>query len=157
MHKTSCSWVDWAIVPSRELFLNLFGTADPSQSLWIPRTPSSLRFLISRTPFPKLCHTFWLSMMIIILSMGWDYVSEQRPPTSLLFIPQVIYEHWEPWRNDIHRVELLIRPPELSEHPTSRWPQFRDVVSPYRQDDRQRNNLSKCSSFTKTILSVFRK
>jgi hypothetical protein len=29
--------------------------------------------------------------------MGWDYVSELRPQTGLLFIPQVIYEHQEPW------------------------------------------------------------
>jgi hypothetical protein len=31
--------------------------------------------------------------MLMIMSMGWDYVSEQRPPTGLLFIVQVIYEH----------------------------------------------------------------
>jgi hypothetical protein len=31
--------------------------------------------------------------MIMIMSMGRDYVSELRPPTGLLFIPQVIYEH----------------------------------------------------------------
>jgi hypothetical protein len=26
--------------------------------------------------------------MIMIMSMGWDYVSELRPPTGLLFIPR---------------------------------------------------------------------
>jgi hypothetical protein len=36
-------------------------------------------------------------MMMMIVSMGWNYVSEQRPPTGLLFILQVIYEHGEPW------------------------------------------------------------
>jgi hypothetical protein len=40
-------------------------------------------------------------MMIIL--MGKDYVSEIRPQMSLLFIPQVIYEHGEPWWNDIGR------------------------------------------------------
>jgi hypothetical protein len=30
-----------------------------------------------------------------------------------LFIPQVIYEHGEPWWNDISRGKLLIHPPEL--------------------------------------------
>jgi hypothetical protein len=30
----------------------------------------------------------------------WDYVSELRPPTGLLFISQVIHEHGEPWRDD---------------------------------------------------------
>jgi len=29
------------------------------------------------------------------------YVYELRPPTGLLFIPQLIYEHGEPWWNDI--------------------------------------------------------
>jgi hypothetical protein len=33
--------------------------------------------------------------------MGWDYVSELRPPTGQLLIPQVTYEHREPWWNDI--------------------------------------------------------
>jgi hypothetical protein len=37
------------------------------------------------------------------MSMGWDYVSELRPPANLLFIPQMIYEHGEPWWNDIGR------------------------------------------------------
>jgi hypothetical protein len=32
-------------------------------------------------------------IIIIIISTGWDYVSELRPPTGLLFIPQVIYKH----------------------------------------------------------------
>jgi hypothetical protein len=53
-------------------------------------------------------------MMIIIISMWWDYVSDLRQPTGLLFIPQVIYEHGEPWWNDIDRKKLLIRPSELS-------------------------------------------
>jgi hypothetical protein len=57
---------------------------------------------------------------MMIMSMGQDYVSELRPPTGLLFIPQVIYEHGEPWWNDISRGKLLIRPQELSGNPTSR-------------------------------------
>jgi hypothetical protein len=31
----------------------------------------------------------------------------------------VIYEHVEPWWNDIDREELLIRPPELCSNPNS--------------------------------------
>jgi hypothetical protein len=34
---------------------------------------------------------------------------------GLLFLPQVIYEHGKPWRNDIDMGKLLIRPPELSD------------------------------------------
>jgi hypothetical protein len=34
---------------------------------------------------------------------GWDYVSDLRPPTGLLFIPQVIFEQGEPWCNDVNR------------------------------------------------------
>jgi hypothetical protein len=44
-----------------------------------------------------------IMIMIMIMSMGWDYVSELRPPTCLLFIPHVIHEHWEPWWNYIDR------------------------------------------------------
>jgi hypothetical protein len=35
--------------------------------------------------------------------MGWDHVSELQPQTDLLFIPQVIHEHEEPWWNDTDR------------------------------------------------------
>jgi hypothetical protein len=37
---------------------------------------------------------------------------------GLLFIPQEIYEHGEPWWNDIDRGKLLICPPELSGNPS---------------------------------------
>jgi hypothetical protein len=32
-----------------------------------------------------------------LIMMGWEYVSELRPPTGLFFIPRVICEHGEPW------------------------------------------------------------
>jgi hypothetical protein len=32
-------------------------------------------------------------LLIMFMSMGWDYVSELRPLAGLLFIPRVIYEH----------------------------------------------------------------
>jgi hypothetical protein len=35
--------------------------------------------------------------------MGRDYVSELRPPTGLLSIPQLIYVYGEPWWNDIDK------------------------------------------------------
>jgi hypothetical protein len=38
--------------------------------------------------------------MMIMVSMGKDYVSELQPPTWLLFIPQLIHAHGERWRND---------------------------------------------------------
>jgi hypothetical protein len=47
--------------------------------------------------------------MVMIMSMGLDYVSELRPPTGLLIIPKLMYEYGEPWRNDIESVKLLIR------------------------------------------------
>jgi hypothetical protein len=53
----------------------------------------------------------------LITPMGWDYVSEMRPPTGLLFISQVIHEHGEPWWNDTGSGKL-IRPPELSGNTT---------------------------------------
>jgi hypothetical protein len=42
----------------------------------------------------QVCHTELMMMMIV--SMGWDHVSELRSPTRLLFIPRVVYEHGEP-------------------------------------------------------------
>jgi hypothetical protein len=58
-------------------------------------------------------------MMVMVTSMGREYVSELRLPTGLLFIPQVIYKHGEPWWNEVDRGQLMIRPPELSGNPTS--------------------------------------
>jgi hypothetical protein len=40
---------------------------------------------------------------VMIMSMGWRYVSELRP----LVVPQVRYEHWEQWRNDIDTGDIL--------------------------------------------------
>jgi hypothetical protein len=39
----------------------------------------------------------------MIMSKGWDYVSDLQSPTDLLLISQVIYEHGEQWRNDTER------------------------------------------------------
>jgi hypothetical protein len=47
--------------------------------------------------------------------MGRDYVSELRPPTGLLFIPQVLYDYGEPWWNDIDRVKPKILEKNLSQ------------------------------------------
>jgi hypothetical protein len=62
----------------------------------------------------------WLTHWLI-MSMGWEYVSEPRPSTGVLFIPQVTYEHEEPWwDDDAGWGKLLTRPLELSGNPTSR-------------------------------------
>jgi hypothetical protein len=36
-------------------------------------------------------------IIIIIMLMGWDYVSELLPTKGILFISQVIYEHGQTW------------------------------------------------------------
>jgi hypothetical protein len=41
--------------------------------------------------------------MVIIMSMGSDYVSELLQPMGILFTPQVIYEYAETWWNDIDK------------------------------------------------------
>jgi hypothetical protein len=38
-----------------------------------------------------------MMITIIMVSVGWNYIFELRPPVGLLFTPQVIYEHGEPW------------------------------------------------------------
>jgi hypothetical protein len=48
----------------------------------------------------------WRMWHKMIMLMGWVCVSELRPPIRL-FISQVIYEHGEPWWNDIDRGKLL--------------------------------------------------
>jgi hypothetical protein len=61
--------------------------------------------------------------LMVIMSMGREYVSELRPPTCLLYIPQVIYEHGKPWSNHIDRRNtrlvnqsyLIVLPAELSD------------------------------------------
>jgi hypothetical protein len=60
-----------------------------------------------------------IMMIIIIMSMGWDYASELRAPSGLLLVLQVIYEHGKPWRNDIDMEKLLIRLLELSGNHTN--------------------------------------
>jgi hypothetical protein len=61
---------------------------------------------------------WWWSWSSSCMTMGWHYVSELQAPTSLLSIPQVIYEHGEPWWN-IDRGQPKIHPRELSCNPTS--------------------------------------
>jgi hypothetical protein len=34
-------------------------------------------------------------IIIMIMSMEWDYVSKPQPPTELFFISQVIFEYGE--------------------------------------------------------------
>jgi hypothetical protein len=41
--------------------------------------------------------------LLLFVLMGLDYVSELRPPTGLLVIPQVIYEHGQARWNDTDR------------------------------------------------------
>jgi hypothetical protein len=54
---------------------------------------------------------------LLVMSMGWDHISELWPPTGLLFISQEIYEYGEPWWNDVNRGKLLIHPPFCSNKP----------------------------------------
>jgi hypothetical protein len=61
-------------------------------------------------------------LMMMIMSMGWDVISELRPPTGLLFIPRLIYEYEKLRWNDVdrenyrfvHQSSLAIIPAELS-------------------------------------------
>jgi hypothetical protein len=40
---------------------------------------------------------------MLFMSMGWDYFSELRPPTGLLFIPQMIFDYRKRRWNDMDR------------------------------------------------------
>jgi hypothetical protein len=45
------------------------------------------------------------SMLLLFMSVGWDYDPELQPPTSLLFFPLVIYDYGEPLWKDINRAK----------------------------------------------------
>jgi hypothetical protein len=49
----------------------------------------------------RVCY-IGLMFLMLFMSMGWDYVSELRPLTGLLFIPQKMYESGEPRWNNIN-------------------------------------------------------
>jgi hypothetical protein len=60
-------------------------------------------------------------VVMMIMIMGSDYVSDLLPPVGLLVFLQMINEDGEPWWNDdVDRGKLLTCPPELSGNPTSR-------------------------------------
>jgi hypothetical protein len=65
--------------------------------------------IIQKFEPPQSINCEWRFMMTI-MSMRWDNVSELRPPTGLLFIPCITYEHGEPWWSDIDRRNLPILP-----------------------------------------------
>jgi hypothetical protein len=52
--------------------------------------------------------------------IGWDYVSELRSSTGLLFIPQVIVCMKNIGEMMSTEENLVIRPPEVSDNPTTR-------------------------------------
>jgi hypothetical protein len=52
------------------------------------------------TTTPCTNHIRTTGLFMLFMLMGWDNVSELQPPTGLLFFPQVMYEHGEPWWND---------------------------------------------------------
>jgi hypothetical protein len=58
-------------------------------------------------------------ILYLMMMMGSGYVSELRPPAGLLFTPQVIYEHGQPWWNDVDGRKFLCLSPELSSNPTT--------------------------------------
>jgi hypothetical protein len=53
-----------------------------------------------------------ISILLLLLSMGWDCVSELPPPIGVLFALQMVYEHW--W-NDIDRRKLKKSEKNLSQ------------------------------------------
>jgi hypothetical protein len=59
-----------------------------------------------------------MKMMMLMILVSWEYVSELRPQTALLLIPHAIYEYGEPWWNVVDKGKL-IRQPELSGSPTN--------------------------------------
>jgi hypothetical protein len=63
--------------------------------------------------FTELPLTLWRLKLMMVMSIGWDYVSKLHLPTVLVFIPLVLYENGVTWRNDIDCGKLLNCPSEL--------------------------------------------
>jgi hypothetical protein len=66
--------------------------------------------------------TLLFTLLLLFMSTGWDYVSELRPLTGLLFIPQVIYEYgatvewyWQEKLKELWQkpVPVLLCPPRI--------------------------------------------
>jgi hypothetical protein len=74
----------------------------------LPKSSGNLTIkrLITLTP------SFVYVMMMMMMSRGWDYVYELRPPTAYCSL-QVIYERGESWWNDMDRVKILTFPSAL--------------------------------------------
>jgi hypothetical protein len=62
----------------------------------IPSVP--FQFLSVLPKYSNVCE-----LINLFMSTGRDYLSKLQPPTSLLFIPQMIYEYGEPRWNDTDR------------------------------------------------------
>jgi hypothetical protein len=103
----------------QHLFYGLL--SDDALELYMGRGSKHPRvlYLRSRNYMMASVHFHSVVALMMIISIGWDYVSELRPQTGLLFIPQVIHEHAEQWWNESTE-ENLIRPPGFSANPTSR-------------------------------------
>jgi hypothetical protein len=87
---------------------------------WLTEEPCMFRYRVNEINTIASAVYQQSTGMMVLMSMGWDYVSELRPPTGLLFIHQVIHEHGEWWWNDVDRGKLKIRPTEFSGNPTKR-------------------------------------
>jgi hypothetical protein len=61
-----------------------------------------------------------MMIIIMIMLMGLDYVSEIRRTTALFFIPRVMYEHGEPRWIDTNSGKIQIHSPDISDYSTSR-------------------------------------
>jgi hypothetical protein len=56
----------------------------------------------------------------MMMSMGYEYTAELQPLKGLLFSPQVIHTHGEPWWNDIDMGIQLTLPSQASANPNSK-------------------------------------
>jgi hypothetical protein len=104
----------------------------PKSSNWC--SPKKNKFPTHLTLFGHMKLLFYEKCLGLMVSLrcsccwcrGRHYVSEPRPPTGLLFVPQMVYEYEEPrwhdteggnrrpWRKTCHSATLLITNPTLT-------------------------------------------
>jgi hypothetical protein len=86
-------------------------------------SPKLCRYLRSSQAVVSLWMYMLVSFCVVVVHVDtWDYVTELRPPTGLLFIPQMIYEYGDPvvwyWQEKTEElwgkpVPVILWPPQI--------------------------------------------
>jgi hypothetical protein len=98
------------------------------------------------------------TLLLLFISMGWNYVSELRPPTGLLFISQIIYKRGAPvewyWQEKTGELEDKACPSVTLCTTNLRWTD--PGANPWLRGERPAtsNHMHLCLKEVKTVFLV---